>query len=79
MANRKHNRLRWQCRRGLLELDILLKRFLDKELETLSKQEFIALDQLLLLQDNDLLDALLGRLPLQQPGLLPIVEKIRTA
>jgi antitoxin CptB len=78
-ANREYDRLRWHCRRGLLELDILLNRFLDKELATLSKQELIALDQLLLLQDNDLLDVVLNRAPLQEPALLPILEKIRAA
>lgn len=78
-GNRDHARLRWHCRRGLLELDILLNRFLDKQLPVLSKQELVQLDQLLLLQDNDLLDVILNKAPLQQPGLLPILEKIRAA
>lgn len=77
--NRDHDRLRWHSRRGLLELDILLKRFLDKDLATLSKQELVELDQLLQLQDNDLLDVVLDKAPLQQASLLPILEKIRAA
>ncbi len=77
--NRDYDRLRWHCRRGLLELDILLNRFLNKELATLSKQELVELDQLLQLQDNDLLDVVLDRAPLQQASLLPILEKIRAA
>ena len=77
--NRKHERIRWHSRRGLLELDILLTRFLDKELLTLSKQELVELDQLLQLQDNDLLDVVLEKAPLQQASLLPILEKIRAA
>jgi antitoxin CptB len=77
--NRNHDRLRWHCRRGLLELDILLNRFLDKELTTLNKQELALLDQLLQLQDNDLLDVVLDKAPLQQANLLPILEKIRAA
>lgn len=77
--NREHERIRWHSRRGLLELDILLTRFLDKELLTLSKQELVELDQLLQLQDNDLLDVVLEKAPLQQASLLPILEKIRAA
>ena len=77
--NREHDRIRWHSRRGLLELDILLKRFLDKELATLSKQELVELDQLLQLQDNDLLDVVLDKAPLQEARLLPILEKIRSA
>jgi antitoxin CptB len=77
--NRDYDRLRWHCRRGLLELDILLTRFLAKELATLSKQEQVELDQLLQLQDNDLLDVVLDKAPLQQASLLPILEKIRAA
>jgi antitoxin CptB len=77
--NREYDRLRWHCRRGLLELDILLNRFLDKELLGLSKQELVELDQLLQLQDNDLLDVVLDKAPLQLANLLPILEKIRAA
>jgi antitoxin CptB len=78
-VNRDHDRLRWHCRRDLLELDILLHRFLDKELAALTKQELAELDQLLQLQDNDLLDVVLDKAPLQQASLLPILEKIRAA
>jgi succinate dehydrogenase flavin-adding protein (antitoxin of CptAB toxin-antitoxin module) len=78
-ASRDHDRLRWHCRRGLLELDILLNRFLDQHLSALSKQDLVELDQLLLLQDNDLLDVVLGRASLQKPALLPILEKIRAS
>jgi antitoxin CptB len=77
--NRDHDRLRWHCRRGLLELDILLTRFLDQQLLSLTKQELVELDQLLQLQDNDLLDVVLDKAPLQQASLLPILEKIRAA
>ena len=40
------NRLRWQCRRGMLELDLLLLEFLENEypaLDTASQQAFVAL------------------------------------
>ena len=58
-ANRA--RLRWRSRRGLLENDILLTRFLDAHEEGLSDEEVDALTRLLDLADNPLLDLMLGR------------------
>lgn len=54
------NRLRWRSRRGLLELDLVLTRFLAKYLEHLSEAELIAYTQLLQGEDNDLLDYVNG-------------------
>ena len=54
-------RLRWQCRRGMLELDHLLRRFLDlgySDLDSERQGEFAAL---LREQDQDLGDWLMGR------------------
>jgi antitoxin CptB len=54
-------RLRWQCRRGMLELDHLLLRFLDlgyPALDPKGRREFAAL---LRQQDQDLSDWLMGR------------------
>ena len=54
-------RLRWRARRGLLENDLILTRFLDAHELTLDDTEVEALTQLLDLSDNDLLDLLLAR------------------
>lgn len=54
-------RLRWHARRGLLELDLILQRFLDVQLPSLSKEEMLLLEEILLMADNDLLDLLMGR------------------
>ncbi len=48
-------RIRWRCRRGLLELDLLLKRFLDKYDSQLNEQQIDQFESLLSLSDNDLL------------------------
>jgi antitoxin CptB len=48
-------RLKWQCRRGLLELDLILQRYLEKHPHD---QTLFAL---LELPDNDLLDIAMGR------------------
>ncbi len=55
------NRLRWRARRGLLENDLLLNRFLDTHAYNLDQHQAAALEQLLQLPDNDLLDLLLAR------------------
>ena len=53
-------RLAWRCRRGLLELDIVLKRFVESEFKNLSLPELTALDALLALPDNDFWDLLMN-------------------
>ena len=59
--DRRLDRLRWKARRGLLENDLLLSKFLQAELTNLSIEELDTLDALLQLSDNDLLDLLMGR------------------
>ena len=58
-ANRA--RLRWRSRRGLLENDLVLTRFLDAHEEALTDEEVDALTRLLDLADNPLMDLILGR------------------
>ncbi len=48
-------RIRWRCRRGLLELDLLLQRFLDKYDSQLNEQQIDQFESLLSLSDDDLL------------------------
>ncbi|MGA2548768.1 MAG: succinate dehydrogenase assembly factor 2 [Burkholderiaceae bacterium] len=57
-------RLRWRARRGLLENDLVLKRFLDASEMELSDADVMGLSCLLELPDNELLDLILAR---QQP------------
>ncbi|HYA60160.1 MAG TPA: succinate dehydrogenase assembly factor 2 [Burkholderiaceae bacterium] len=54
-------RLRWRARRGLLENDLLLGRFFDRHIATLSSSALDALAGLLDLPDGQLLDLVLGR------------------
>ena len=49
-------RVRWRCRRGLLELDIILKRFVDIYYAKLDETEIQQFETLLDLSDNDLWD-----------------------
>ena len=59
------NRLRWRCRRGMLENDLILTRYLDVRGASIPDGEIAALDGLLDLSDNDLWDLLSGR---QEPS-----------
>ena len=49
----EQRRLAWRCRRGLLELDIVLQRFVAQQFTDFSDAELTALDALLELPDND--------------------------
>ena len=56
----QQRRLAWRCRRGLLELDIVLQRFVAQQFNDLSDTELIALDALLELPDNNFWDLLVN-------------------
>lgn len=58
-ANRA--RLRWRARRGLLENDLILTRFLDAHEEGLSDEEVDAFSRLMDLSDNALMDLLMAK------------------
>lgn len=62
-----------------MENDILLSRFFKTELVLLSVAELNALDELLLLDDNDLLDLLMGRRVSEDARLAPLIARIRAA
>ena len=55
------SKLRWRCRRGLLENDLFIERFFARHANTLNARQANALGVLMDLSDNDLLDLLLGR------------------
>ena len=76
---RVYDRLRWRARRGLLENDILLSRFFKTELLQLSGEELNWLDELLRLDDNDLLDLLMGRKVIGDVRLAPLIARIRAS
>ncbi len=54
-------RARWRCRRGLLELDIVLQRFMDQYYSQLDESGLEQFERLLVLPDNDLWDLITAR------------------
>jgi antitoxin CptB len=73
------SRMRWRCRRGMLENDLILTRFLDARGGTISAADVAALDRLLDLADGELWDLIAGRAEPGDVELLPMVAALRAA
>ncbi|MBO9352769.1 succinate dehydrogenase assembly factor 2 [Bordetella petrii] len=77
----ERTRLRWRARRGLLENDLIITRYLDAYETQLTDDDVDALTQLFELGDNDLLDLLLARKepegPLDTPRIRVIIGQMR--
>ncbi len=72
-------RARWRCRRGLLELDIVLQRFMDKYYTQLNEIELQQFTTLLDLPDNDLWDMIATRKEPEDGSLLSVLRLLQTA
>jgi len=77
MDRLQHDRLKWKCRRGLLELDLVLERFLQAEAEALSQRDAAMLNELLEQPDNDLWDLVIGRSNRVDARLRGILARLR--
>ncbi|MBK4734434.1 FAD assembly factor SdhE [Noviherbaspirillum pedocola] len=79
----KRARLRWRSRRGLLENDLILTRFLDANEEAMSDDEVDAYTRLMELSDNDLMGLLLGQKEpegeLDMPQVRALLARLREA
>lgn len=71
LRDAEQRRLAWRCRRGMLELDIVLQRFVSDHFNGLTLDEMTQLDALLELPDNVFWDLIQGRAvtPPAQPQL----------
>ncbi len=72
------SRLKWACRRGLLENDLFIEAFFQRHEHTLSKRLADGLSWLMDLSDNDLLDLLLRRNELPAALHRPEVSEVLT-
>jgi antitoxin CptB len=75
------NRLRWRCRRGMLENDLLIERYFNRHGACITLREAEGLSALMELPDNDLLDLLLARREpadaLDRPVVHEVLARIR--
>ena len=77
MDRLQRDRLKWKCRRGLLELDLVLERFLQTRASMLSEADAAALGELLEQGDNDLWDLVIGRTDRVEARLRGILAQLR--
>jgi antitoxin CptB len=81
LTDMDRTRLRWRARRGLLENDLMLTKYLDTYEAVLTDVDVSALTQLFELGDNELLDLLLARLEpsgaLDRPAVHVVLAGIR--
>jgi antitoxin CptB len=71
------HRLKWKCRRGLLELDLVLERFLQGPALALPAEQLERFVELLEQPDNDLWDLVAGRNQRFDERYRELVEQLR--
>ena len=71
------DRVRWRCRRGMLELDIILQRFVDKHYIQLNECELQQFEVLLDLPDNDLWDMIAAKKEVSDIKLQPVLQLLQ--
>lgn len=76
---KKLERMRWRCRRGLLELDIILGRFVETQYAQLDRIGQKSFEELLDMPDNPLWDMIAGRSEAASDEQQALLEKIRAA
>jgi antitoxin CptB len=81
LGERELSRLRWRCRRGLLENDLFIERFFHRHDTHLLVRHADGLQALMDLADNDLLDLLLCRkepdVDLASPAVVEVLGMLR--
>lgn len=70
-------RLRWQCRRGMLELDVALQRFLDEDFIFLDASEQATFARMLEAQDQTLHGWLMGQVFPEEEDIRRLIGRIR--
>jgi succinate dehydrogenase flavin-adding protein (antitoxin of CptAB toxin-antitoxin module) len=73
------DRIRWHCRRGMLELDLVLKAFLERHLESLDSEKLGAFVALLERTDPELLDLVMGHAEAELPAERAVLTLLRAA
>ena len=76
---RQQQRLRWHCRRALLDLDLVFQRLWLKAGDGLGDEDAAALERLLEMEDHDLWELVSGRRETDDPRLKGIVAQLRQA
>jgi antitoxin CptB len=75
--SREWERIRWHCRRGMLEVDIVLQRFVEQWAGRLEDSELRIFKELLELSDNDLWDLIISRVEPLRADWKPLVDRLQ--
>ncbi len=70
-------RLRWHCRRALLELDLMFQRYWGRVGDDVEAADEAALERLVAMEDHDLWDLVSGRRETDDPQLKGMLERLR--
>lgn len=73
------DKIRWQCRRGMLELDLILEKFIQQHLTNLDPEQLERFKELLAFPDNDLLDLVMERVAVPDQGYNNVLQLLRAA
>ena len=71
-------RLKWQCRRGMLELDLMLQVYLDNNFSAMTPSDKLAFATLLETSDPILYDWCMGQALPENESNLHVIQQIRT-
>jgi antitoxin CptB len=71
-------RLRWRCRRGAKELDIVMNRYLEQKYETADASQQQAFNELLAVEDPTIFDLLLERIDAQNDEQQKLLVTLRS-
>lgn len=79
LAETDYAELKWRCRRGMLELDILLNTYLDRHYSMMSEQQGAVFGEILDYPDQVLFDLLLGNMRSSNAEVNRLIVEIRQA
>ena len=74
---RVQERIRWHCRRGMLELDLVLKAFVERHLDGLDETELEVFQAVLAYPDPTLLAVVMGHAEPEDAAERDIVAMLR--
>ena len=73
------DKIKWRCRRGLLELDLILEKFNRQYLASLDPEQLERFQELLAFPDHDLLDLVMARAAPPDPRYSSVLQLLRAA
>ena len=76
-SENKLSKVQWRCKRGMLELDLMLQDFCNEVYLSLSPEKQVLFEQLLECEDQDLQRWLVGNEPASNPKLQDLILVIR--